>query len=301
MINRRHIRIKVMQSMYAFIYGGQKDFSAQETFLKKSLHSALDLYMVMLYIFFHVQKNAKQKHLISESEAISETISALNKIFATLPFFEKLAQNPSFKKYLSAQKLDYQEIENNYAPKMYHKILKSELFLEFAKKPPENHQEQMFFLAKIYRHFLADDAEFYDFLEAKNFHWIDDMPFVNTHILRLLQHFKSQQNVYIPKMYKSEADKNFAMDLLKKTALNHFKFEENLVKIIPNWDLERIARLDMILIKMGIVEFKYFPEIPVRATLNEYVEISKEYASEKSAIFINGILDRWNKVFENKK
>ena len=289
MINRRHIRIKVMQSLYAWVYGAQKDLFLQEEFLKKSLQSTLDLYVMMLNVFFHLQKIAKRK------------INDENKIFATHPFFEKLAKNQFFEKYLFTQKLDSWEIENNYAPKIYNKIQKSDFFLEFEKKIPENHREQMDFLIKIYTDFLADDSGLYDFLEDKNIHWADDIPFVNTQIIRLLQHFKPQQNLYIPKVYKSREDENFAMDLFTKTALNHFKFEKDIAKITPNWDLKRIARLDMILIKMGIVELKYFPKIPPRVSLNEYVEISKEYASEKSAIFINGVLDQWNKIFENKK
>ena len=143
----------------------------------------------------------------------------------------------------------------------------------------------------------------YEYLEDKRLTWIDDFPIVNTAMVKMLGKIseKNVANVLIPDLYKDIEDREFALQLLRKVVLNEEKLSAEIDGKTPNWDQDRIADLDFIILKMGIAEFLYFPSIPVRATINEYLEISKEYSTPKSSIFINGILDKLVKEFEISK
>ena len=145
---------------------------------------------------------------------------------------------------------------------------------------------------------IAPNEELFDFLSDSEITWTDDFPLVNTHIVKLLKELRQdKENDLVPPLFKNLADKEFGIDLLKKSVLNDEKFQEYLVEKTPQWDAERITEIDAILIKMGIAEFLKFPSIPVRVTLNEYVEIAKEYSTPMSSKFINGILDTLSKDF----
>ncbi len=138
-------------------------------------------------------------------------------------------------------------------------------------------------------------------LEDKRLTWIDDFPIVNTvQWSRCFPNLNANNiaSTLIPDFIKNEEDREFALQLFRKVVLNDEKLAAEIEGKTPNWDKERIADIDMIILKMGIAEFLYFPTIPVRATINEYLEISKEYSTPKSSIFINGILDKLVKEFE---
>ena len=130
---------------------------------------------------------------------------------------------------------------------------------------------------------------------------MDDLPTVNTTILKLLRKAKpgSDDSYFIPKLYKDSEDKQFAIDLFRKTLLNKTAISKEIEQKTKNWDSDRIANVDYALLQMAISEVKNFPSIPVKVTINEYLEISKEYSTPKSSIFINGILDKLVKEYES--
>jgi len=146
---------------------------------------------------------------------------------------------------------------------------------------------------------VAPNEKLYDYLEDKRLTWLDDFPIVNTALVKVLSKVsgKNVKTVLLPELYKNDEDRDFAVTLFRKTILNEEKLSKEIDGKTPNWDTERIAELDMIILKMGITEFLNFPSIPVRATINEYLEIAKEYSTPKSSLFINGILDKIVKEF----
>ena len=156
-----------------------------------------------------------------------------------------------------------------------------------------NFEEDKQFIINIFTDIIVPNDKFYEFLEDNNLTWIDDIPVVNTHIVKQLNSIKSIKDTSftVPKIFKDLEDKEFVSDLFKKTVLNEVEFAKEFVDKTPNWDSERIAELDTIVLKMAICEFLKFPSIPVKVTINEYLEIAKEYSTPKSSIFINGILD----------
>ncbi|MEZ4794208.1 MAG: transcription antitermination factor NusB [Flavobacteriaceae bacterium] len=157
----------------------------------------------------------------------------------------------------------------------------------------------MDFVIRLYKEIIAPNEKLYEYIEDKSLTWIDDFPMVNTAIVKTLNKLSPKKGpaLFDPEIYKDEDDREFSLQLLRKVILNDEKLVKEIDGKTPNWDKERIADLDLIILKMGIAEFLFFPSIPVRVTINEYLEISKEYATPKSSVFINGILDHIVKDF----
>ena len=131
--------------------------------------------------------------------------------------------------------------------------------------------------------------------------WVDDIPFVNTWVVKTLSKCKAEKTFILGNLYKDKEDEDFVSDLFKKTVLKQKTYEQDITDKTPNWETERIADIDMILIKMAITEFVNFGSIPVRVTINEYIEIAKDYSTTKSSYFINGVLDKISKEFIKDK
>ena len=302
MINRRHIRIKVMQSIYATLHGENKNLRSQEILLRQSIQSTLDLYVVMLNVFCYLQKvatqiiNASKRKYLATEEDLNPNLR-----FVKHFFFKKLNQSPSFKEYIQERKLEYWNLETLYIERILRAVQSSEIYRDYVQKNATSFEEDTKFLIQIYTEFIAPDKHLADFFEEKNINWTDDIAFVNTKIVQLLEGLSPHKPIQIPTLYKSESDAHFALELFRKTFLHHREFEKDIAKITSNWSMDRIAYLDLILIKMGMVELRYFSSIPVRVTLNEYIEISKEYATQKSAMFVNGILDKLSKSSEKEQ
>ncbi len=132
--------------------------------------------------------------------------------------------------------------------------------------------------------------------------WVDDLPIVNTAILKFLKKLKEStpQELKLPKLFKSPEDEEFGTDLFRKVYVNDEELSNEMQGKTPNWDKERIAEIDTILIKMALCEFLNFSSIPVKVTINEYLEIAKEYSTPKSSIFINGVLDKLSKEYQEE-
>ena len=159
------------------------------------------------------------------------------------------------------------------------------------------------FVVDIYTEIIAPNDKLYDYIEDARLTWIDDLPMINMAVLRRLGKLKpaSPESSLLPSLFKNEEDVHFGTELLEKTVANETFLANEITENTPNWDKERIADVDMVLIKMALCEFLKFPTIPVKVTINEYLEISKEYSTPKSSIFINGILDKLVKQYEREK
>jgi N utilization substance protein B len=162
-------------------------------------------------------------------------------------------------------------------------------------------KEDKDFIVDVFKEVIAPNDKLYDYLEDKNLTWLDDLPTVNTTILKLLRKAKTTlpEGYFTPKLYKDSEDKQFAIDLFRKTLLNRTVINKEIEQKTKNWDADRIANVDYVLLQMAICEVKNFPSIPVKVTINEYLEIAKEYSTPKSSIFINGILDKLVKEYES--
>jgi N utilization substance protein B len=200
----------------------------------------------------------------------------------------------NLKNELENRKLNYWYLDFEYVDIIFKAILESLIYKDYMKTKSSDFNEDKTFLIDIFSEIIAPNEKLYDYFEDKKLTWIDDLPIVNTSILKLLKKAKPNvsQSYFTPKLYKDQDDRDFALELFKKTILNRSKFSEEISKKTTNWDSDRIANIDGVLLQMALCEFQKFPSIPVKVTINEYLEIAKEYSTPKSSIFINGILDK---------
>lgn len=301
MLNRRHIRVKVMQTIYAFNGSESDDLKKDEKFLLFSIENMYRLYLLIISLLIEVQKRAvqdlekKQKKHLATSEDKNP-----NRKFVNNQVFKLLSQNELLEAQLKNNKSINWELDSEYVDIIFKSILKSDIYEDYMQTKTSDFKEDKDFFVDIFKEVIAPNEKLYDYIEDKNLTWLDDLPTVNTTILKLLRKLKSktEDTHFAPKLYKDIDDKQFAIDLLKKTILNTTTINTEISNKTTNWDADRIASLDYILLQMSICEIQQFPSIPVKVTINEYLEIAKEYSTPKSSIFINGILDKLVKEYK---
>jgi len=302
MINRRHIRVKVMQSVYAMIQSQDDDIVKQEKFLKYSIQKMFDLYVLSLHILVEVQKLAEQKIEISKKKflATKEDLSPNTK-FVHNRLIKKIAESSSIALHLEAQKLSNWTQDDEYVKIIWDQLQKSSLYRKYLNTIEDSYKVDKGFTIDFFRDIVAPNDKLAEYFEDTSITWVDDIPFVNTWIIKTLNKQNANGPFMLGSLYKNKDDEDFVSDLFKKVILHHHTFEVDVKEFTPNWESDRIADIDMILIKMGICEFLHFPSIPTRVTINEYIEIAKDYSTQKSSYFVNGVLDKISREYLESK
>lgn len=300
MLNRRHIRVKVMQTMYAFKGGESDDFSKDQKFLLFSIDNMYNLYLLLISLIIEVQKRAEndiekklKKHLATEEDMDP------NRKFVNNEVFQILLNNLDLKDKLELYNIKDWELDSEYVDVIFKAIVSSDLYKSYMETKTSSFKEDKEFLVDVFKEIIAPNDKLYEYLEDKNLTWLDDLPTVNTTILKILRKVKptSSENHFTPRLYKDIEDKQFAIDLFRKTLLNRTAINKEIEQKTQNWDSDRIANVDYVLLQMAICEVKNFSSIPAKVTINEYLEIAKEYSTPKSSVFINGILDKLVKEY----
>jgi N utilization substance protein B len=294
-----------MQSIYAMHQNGSDNLEKEEKFLFHSIDNIQDLYLTMISSLMEICKKetdflhkSSLKHLATPSERKPNEKFIKNRVF------EILAENNSLSIALETRKIDAWHLHEDYISLLLNAIKESSFYQEYMNSSASSFEEDRQLIGDLFMEVIVPNEKLYEFLEDDKLTWIDDIPMVNTHIVKQLRGMKSieEDNFRVPKLYKDAEDKDFVKDLFRKTVLNEASLAKEFEDKTPNWDSDRIAEVDTIILKMAICEFLKFPSIPVKVTLNEYLEIAKEYSTPKSSIFINGILDNLVKELEaNKK
>ena len=295
MLNRRHIRIKVMQTLYASKGGESEDTKVSERFLLQSLDSMYDLFIAQLSLLVEVHKKSKdildktQKKLLATKEEKNPNSKFVNNEVLTL-----LSSNEILLELIEDQKENLWYLDFEYIDVIFKSVLKSDIYKDYMSTKTSTFKDDKTFIIDLFTEVIAPNDKLYDYFEDKRITWLDDLPVVNTAILKILKKVKSSSDgkFFTPKLYKDLEDRDFGVELLKKTLLNQAKYSEEIGAKTKNWDAERITQIDTVLMQMAICEFQKFPSIPVKVTINEYLEIAKEYSTPKSSNFINGILDK---------
>ncbi|WP_235898380.1 transcription antitermination factor NusB [Winogradskyella ouciana] len=304
MLNRRHIRIKVMQSLYAFKGTESDDLAKDEKFLLHSLDSMYDLYLSILALLTELNKKSKDYNEKLQKKLLgSDTDRNPNIKLQDNQLLQFISSNAMLQDVLKKRKLNYWDLDFEYVDILFKEIIKSDLYKNYINDTEESFKHDKQFILDVYSEVIAPNDKLYDYFEDKKLTWVDDLPVVNTVILKILRKVKltSPETILMPNLYKDDDDKEFAKDLLKKTILNDSKFAEEIAAKTTNWDSERLASVDGVLLKMALCEFQKFPSIPYKVTINEYLEIAKEYSTPKSSLFINGILDKIVKEYQADK
>ena len=296
MLTRRHIRVKVMQCIYALTQSKDDSLEKQEKFLKVSIENMYTLYLLMLSLFIELHERAENQISLSSKKYLkNNTDSYPNKEkFLSNKLLLQIAGNKTLKDELSKRKLNNWYLNEEYIRIIYNEVMESEIYAKYMSNADSTYEEDKRLIIDLFRDIIAPNEKIYDYFEDDKLTWVDDIPIVNTFLLKQFKKVKESTvpSYFLPPLFKDEDDMVYANRLLTKTLLNNSKLEQEIEGKTPNWDKDRIADIDAILLKMAICELLNFPSIPERVTINEFLEIAKEYSTPKSSIFINGILDK---------
>lgn len=298
MLSRRGVRIKVMQLLYSLNRDQKLTYPEAKKRYWGSVENAFGLYLFNLYIVMHItqeavgdQKRRKSKHLPTESDK-----TFTSKLFDNL-IIQNIAENKTLAK--EFKKLDFEEkVNKDYLKKIYDEFSKGEAHKAYLDKActEEDHKE---ILLELYR-FCRKDEFFIEIMEDNFSNWFDDKSVVIGTMKKTLKRLPDTNDKFYLEYYPDDdATKDFGEKVLDVTHQNDESFLEIIKPSLKNWDHERLAIIDMILLKMALAEMKFCPTIPTKVTLNEYVEVSKLYSTPKSKDFINGILDKLLKDLGN--
>jgi N utilization substance protein B len=302
MLNRRHIRVKVMQSIYAMHQHQSDSLEKEEKFLFQSIENMQDLYFLMLDALVEI-KNKEEEYIELSSKKYLATKEERNpnKRFVENCVLVALANSETLNAALDERSINNWKKNDDIILCLIDAIKESDIYKKYLSKPSTTFEDDKYFIADIFSEVIAPNERLYDYLEEHKLTWLDDVPAVNTLILKQIKQLKSADDVFVlSKLYKDQDDKEFVKTLFRRTVLNESELSKEYIDKTPNWDAERIAELDTIILKMAICELLKFPSIPVKVTINEYLEIAKEYSTPKSSIFINGILDNLVKDFQKE-
>jgi transcription antitermination protein NusB len=290
-----------MQSIYAMHQNGSDNLEGQEKFLLHSIDNIQELYLIMLSSLVEIQK-AEQNFLEISSKKHLATAMERNpdRKFVDNRVLQLLSANQSLNTALEDRKINNWYLNEDYIQILLTAIKNSSQYEEYMASGKNSFGEDKDFILNAFMEIIAPNEKLYEYLEDNKLTWIDDIPVVNTQIIKELKTLKPEDTEVfrISKLYKDTEDKEFVSLLFRKTLLNESELAKQYIDKTPNWDTERIAEVDTIILKMAICEFLKFPSIPVKVTINEYLEIAKEYSTPKSSIFINGILDNLVKEFQ---
>ncbi len=294
MLNRRHIRIKVLQLLYAFFHSESDDLMKLERELDKSFKKTHDLYIHMLVLLVNLKSLAEQKiemgknKLLPSQEDLDPNTKfvdnqVLNLLSQNLALLEKVESDPIYWD-------DNPEIQS----KLLRQIQDSDLYEDYMKNAKSSFIDDRKFISALFAEFIAPNEDLHSFLQEKSIYWSDDFASVNLAVLKTIKSFKLESDKYarmLP-LFKSEDDKQYASNLLKRTLVNSTEYKKYIVETASNWGEDRISDMDQLIMQMAICELLNFETIPVKVTLNEYIEVSKDYSSQKSKVFINGVIDK---------
>jgi N utilization substance protein B len=293
MISRRLLRVKALMALYAFNRREDENLVQAESELMFSIGKSYDLYHYLLLLVLEVADiacekidQALQKRMPSPEDLNPKRRFIDNQVIA------QLRKNIEFKNYISTKKLSW--INNSHIPRLlYNKMIVWEVYEEYMNSENNNYLSDKKFITKLITELFSDSEDLNSNLEEQSIYWNDDMEYISSMVEKTLKKFKTDSTEIMPLMplFKNEEDEEFVKILFRKAILNTKKCSVLIDKNTTNWEVDRIALMDILVMQLAITEILEFPEIPVKVTLNEYIEIAKYYCTSKSSTFVNGILD----------
>jgi len=294
MISRRIIRTKVLQVLYAYYSSEERSINNTEKELFFCIHKTYDLYHYLLALVIEIADYAETRIELKRNkhQPTQEDLHPNIKFVSNL-FIQQLRENRQLTAYLNQTKLSWVN-HPELIKELYLIVTESEIYQEYVSSETRSFMDDRKFIEKIFNKIFLVSEELYEVLEEQSIYWNDDIEFVISVIIKTTKRFNetTDSGQHLMPLYKDEEDREFARDLLRKSLINHDELQALIKVHSSNWDVERIAFMDILMMQMAITEFLYFPSIPTKVTMNEYIELSKFYSTEKSRNFINGILDK---------
>ena len=294
MISRRLIRVKVLQLLYAYFNGNNTEgLPKYEKDLQKSLEKSYDLYHLFFILLIDVHRFAqdkielrKAKYIASDEDRDPNTKFVNNAVIKQIENTEKLFV------YTDSNTLNW-----NSTPELikhiYTVMVESDSYKEYMANPDNSYDADRKFIMNFFSEYMVDDDMLYQVLEENSIYWNDDIEFVLSMNIKTIERLKeTSKSLSLMNLYKNDDDRRFATDLFCKTVLNHEANSAIIRASIKNWDLERLAQMDLLIIEQAISEITSFESIPIKVSLNEYIDLARFYSTDRSNAFVNGILDK---------
>ena len=292
MINREIIRNKVVQLTYAYYQNGNKNIDSAEKELLFSLSKAYDLYAYMLALIPAVARESRKYLEVAQSKAQREGTAMPSQKFAYNRFAIQVEQNTALNDILDAKKISWND-HPEFVNKLYLQITDSQIYKEYMDSSDDSYEADRELWRKLYRTLIENNEGIDSILEEESLYWNDDKEIVDTFVVKTIKRFdeKAGHKQAILPEYASEEDIDFARKLFRAAILNADEYQHYMGEMSRNWDFNRLAFMDVIIMQIAIAEMMTFPGIPINVTINEYVEIAKLYSTPRSGGYINGILD----------
>lgn len=304
MLNRRHLRIKVLQLLYAHFQSNEQDFIKTDKELNVSLDRMYDMYLYLLLTFEQLNRAAENK-MEDRKKKLRPTSEDLNPNmrFVDNQLVNQLSNSEELQEIVKKRKVNWMGAEaQEMFRKMFNSVLESEAYVLYMRNEESGYEIDRNFMLQLFKDSVANSAWLYNFFDEKSIYWMDDLDLCCSMVLKSIKTMNPGVDFIPMPLYKDPADEStFVHDLLRKTIQNNAEYDVLITEMVDNWETERIAKMDLVLLKMGITELLHFQSIPSKVTLNEYIEISKFYSTPKSNIFINGILDKIVEKFKAEK
>ncbi|PKP34380.1 MAG: transcription antitermination factor NusB [Bacteroidetes bacterium HGW-Bacteroidetes-17] len=308
MLSRRQLRIKVLQALYAFFQSksDRMDFGEKQLFI--SIEKIYELcfwqlsFMIEIVDFTKVRtEEAKHKHFPTPENLNPNTKFIDNKLI------EQIRNNRIYEKKYDQYKISWAE-QTEMIRRIYKEIIESKYYEKFMDEPERTYEGDKEFIILLLKKVIAKSESLKQFYEDLSIYWSDDYHSVTALVIKIINSFTEESDTYhlLPVIYKTaneaeNEDVDFVKSLYRKTIINSDKLEKLITEKTVNWEYDRIAVMDIIILKMALTELTEFKSVPVKVTLNEYIELSKSYSTPKSNIFVNGILDKLiNDLSESK-
>lgn len=300
MISRRILRIKILQLLYAFFQSDEGSVSKSEKELFFSIQKTYDLYHYLLLLILDITDYANSRIEIARQKRIPtrEDLNPNTKFVDNL-VINQLRTNRQLNQYLSHTKMSWVN-HPELIKKLHNRIRMAPFFKEYMEQPERSYDEDKKVIMEIFNSEIINAEALYQTLEEQSIYWNDEVEFVVSMISKTLKGFRlsDAENAELMPLFKNEDDREYARDLFRKAIVHKEEYRKLVESFTENWDVERIAYMDFLILEAAITEAVEFPSIPTRVTINEYLEIAKFYSTEKSSMFINGLLD---KIFRHLK
>jgi N utilization substance protein B len=294
MISRRLLRVIVLQLLYAYYKNQDRTIAKAEKELFFSIGKAYDLYHYLLLLIVELAFVSERKIETAKAKIIPthEDLNP-NTRFIDNKIIRQLAENIQLKSYAESNTINWTDQED-YIRLLFDKLVQSDLYINYMNAEKNSYQDDKKFVEKFFLTLVAADEDFYSLMEEKSIYWNDEVEFIISMVIKTIKGLKENDDQYtsIMSLFKDDEDEDYVKTLFRKAVVNHTEHVEMIQKNTKNWDLERIAFMDILIMELALTELKEFPSVPVKVSFNEYLEIAKYYSTSNSSNFINGILDK---------
>lgn len=303
MISRRLLRIKVLQVLYAYYKSEQSDINKSEKELHFSINKAYELYYYLMLLLVELVMYAESRIEIARNKKMpSHEDLHPNTRFVDNRILHQLRNNDQFLRYIEANHIswvNYPELTRE----LFTLLSSAEFYNEYMSGPGQDYDADRQLVIRILSEIIYPNESLQQVLEEKSIYWNDDLEFVVSMLIKTIKEFKDKDGnpARLFNLYKNDEDRDFVVELLRKSVLKRDMSLKLIEEKASNWDLERIAFMDLLIMQLAITEMIEFNSIPTKVTLNEYLDIAKFYSTTKSNTFINGVLDKIMQKLKEEK